>query len=135
MVSHMFGFNESHHVTVEGYACPLIPKGCHMYTCSPRKIGGSWRWPLFCAFSLPQLSPAKRRVHSQGGSRGFNHQMIGWHQVVGWHHQVSGHELRQTLGDSEGQREAWCAAALIPASLQVKFPRICLGLYYCKHPS
>lgn len=29
----------------------------------------------------------------------------------------------------------WRIKTLIPASLRVKFPRICLGLYYCKHPS
>ena len=23
--------------------------------------------------------------------------------MVGWHHQLNGHELEQTLGDSEGQ--------------------------------
>ena len=28
--------------------------------------------------------------------------------MVGWHHQLKGHELEQTLGDSE-DREAWCA--------------------------
>ena len=26
--------------------------------------------------------------------------------MVGWHHQLNGHELEQTLGDSEGQG-AW----------------------------
>ena len=30
-------------------------------------------------------------------------------EMAGWHHQFNGHELRQTLGDGEGQ-EAWCAA-------------------------
>ena len=24
-------------------------------------------------------------------------------EMVGWHHQLNGHELEQTLGDSEGQ--------------------------------
>ena len=24
-------------------------------------------------------------------------------EMVGWHHQLNGHELKQTLGDSEGQ--------------------------------
>ena len=25
-------------------------------------------------------------------------------EMVGWHHPLNGHELEQTLGDSEGQR-------------------------------
>ena len=25
-------------------------------------------------------------------------------EMVGWHHQLNGHEFKQTLGDSEGQR-------------------------------
>ena len=25
-------------------------------------------------------------------------------EMIGWHHQLNGHELEQTLGDSEGQR-------------------------------
>ena len=25
-------------------------------------------------------------------------------KIVGWHHQVSGHDFKQTLGDSGGQR-------------------------------
>ena len=31
-------------------------------------------------------------------------------EMVGWHHQFNGYELGQTLGDGEGDREAWCAA-------------------------
>ena len=31
-------------------------------------------------------------------------------EMVGWHNQLSGHGFEQTLGDSEGQGEAWCAA-------------------------
>ena len=27
--------------------------------------------------------------------------------MVGWHHQFNGHGLGQTLGDGEGDREAW----------------------------
>ena len=29
--------------------------------------------------------------------------------MVGWHHCLNGHESEQTLGDSGGQRRAWCA--------------------------
>ena len=29
-------------------------------------------------------------------------------EMVGWHHQLSGHELEQTLGNSEGQRGLVC---------------------------
>ena len=32
-------------------------------------------------------------------------------EIVGWHHRLDGHEFEQTLGDSEGEREAWHAAA------------------------
>ena len=31
-------------------------------------------------------------------------------EMVGWCHWFIGHELGQTLGDGEGDREAWCAA-------------------------
>ena len=30
--------------------------------------------------------------------------------MVGWHHQLSGHELEQTLGDSEGQESLACCS-------------------------
>ena len=29
-------------------------------------------------------------------------------EMVGWHHRLNGHELEQTLGDSEGQRRLVC---------------------------
>ena len=29
--------------------------------------------------------------------------------MAGWHHRFIGHEVGQTLGDGEGDREAWCA--------------------------
>ena len=29
---------------------------------------------------------------------------------VGWHHQLNGHELVQTLGDSEGQGSMMCCS-------------------------
>ena len=29
-------------------------------------------------------------------------------EMVGWHHQLNGHEFKQTLGDSEGQRSLAC---------------------------
>ena len=31
-------------------------------------------------------------------------------EMVGWHHGLSGHELEQTLGDSEGQRRLACCS-------------------------
>ena len=31
--------------------------------------------------------------------------------MVGWHHQCNGHELGQTLGDSEGQGGLACCSA------------------------
>ena len=31
--------------------------------------------------------------------------------MVGWHHQFNRHELRQTLGDGEGQRSLACCSA------------------------
>ena len=31
-------------------------------------------------------------------------------EIVGWHHQPNGHELGQTLGDSEGQRRLACCS-------------------------
>ena len=30
--------------------------------------------------------------------------------IVGWHHQLNGHELGQTLGDSEGQESLECCS-------------------------
>ena len=30
--------------------------------------------------------------------------------MVGWHHQLRGHELEQTLGDSEGQETPVCCS-------------------------
>ena len=33
-------------------------------------------------------------------------------EMIGWNHQVNGREFEQTLGDSEGHMEAWCAAVL-----------------------
>ena len=37
----------------------------------------------------------------------------GWQdEMVGWHHRLNGHEFEQTLGDSEEDGEAWCAAVL-----------------------
>ena len=32
------------------------------------------------------------------------------HEMVGWHHQLNGHELEQTLGDSEGQEGLACCS-------------------------
>ena len=29
-------------------------------------------------------------------------------EIVGWHHRLNGHELEQTLGDSEGQGSLAC---------------------------
>ena len=30
--------------------------------------------------------------------------------MVGWHHRLSGHEFKQTIGDSEGQESlGWCS--------------------------
>ena len=29
--------------------------------------------------------------------------MVAEDEMVGWHHQLNGHELGQTLGDSEGE--------------------------------
>ena len=35
----------------------------------------------------------------------------GWQdEMVGWHHQLRGHELEQTLGDSEGQESLACCS-------------------------
>ena len=31
-------------------------------------------------------------------------------EMVGWHHQLNGHELGQTLGDSEGQGSLACCS-------------------------
>ena len=31
--------------------------------------------------------------------------------MVGWHHRLNGHELEQTLGDSEGQGSLACCSA------------------------
>ena len=31
-------------------------------------------------------------------------------EMVAWHHQFNGHELRQTLGDSEGQGGLMCCS-------------------------
>ena len=31
-------------------------------------------------------------------------------EIVGWHHQLNGHELEQTLGDSEGQGSLACCS-------------------------
>ena len=31
-------------------------------------------------------------------------------KMVGWHHQLDGHELEQTLGDSEGQGSLVCCS-------------------------
>ena len=31
-------------------------------------------------------------------------------EVVGWHHGLNGHELEQTLGDSEGQGSLACCS-------------------------
>ena len=33
-------------------------------------------------------------------------------EIVRWHHWLSGHEFKQTLGDSEGQRSPWCCKEL-----------------------
>ena len=30
--------------------------------------------------------------------------------MVGWHHQLNGHESKQTLGESEGQRSLMCCS-------------------------
>ena len=29
-------------------------------------------------------------------------------EIIGWHHRLKGHELEQTLGDSEGQGSLVC---------------------------
>ena len=29
-------------------------------------------------------------------------------EMVGWHHQINGHEIEQTLGESEGQGSLAC---------------------------
>ena len=31
--------------------------------------------------------------------------------MVGWHHQLKGHEFKQILGDSEGQRSLVCCSS------------------------
>ena len=31
-------------------------------------------------------------------------------EMVGWHHQLNGHELEQTLGDSQGQGRLVCCS-------------------------
>ena len=31
-------------------------------------------------------------------------------EMVGWHHQLHGHELEQTLGDSQGQGSLACCS-------------------------
>ena len=31
-------------------------------------------------------------------------------EMIGWHHQLNGHELEQTLGDSEGQGSLACCS-------------------------
>ena len=31
-------------------------------------------------------------------------------EMVGWHHQLNGHELEQTLGDSQGQGSLVCCS-------------------------
>ena len=31
--------------------------------------------------------------------------------MVGWYHQFNGYELRQTLGDSEGQEDLVCCSS------------------------
>ena len=32
-------------------------------------------------------------------------------EMVGWHHRLNGHELEQTLGDSEGQGNLECCSS------------------------
>ena len=34
-------------------------------------------------------------------------------EVVGWHHWLNGHELEQTLADTEGQRRLVCCRAIV----------------------
>ena len=36
--------------------------------------------------------------------------------MAGWPHRLNGHEFEQTLGDSGGDREAWCAAVHVSES-------------------
>ena len=31
-------------------------------------------------------------------------------EMVGWHHRFNGHELGQTLGDTEGQTDLMCCS-------------------------
>ena len=34
-------------------------------------------------------------------------------EMVGWHHQLNGHELEQTLGDTEGQGSLVCCSPCV----------------------
>ena len=51
-------------------------------------------------------------------------------EMVGWHHQLNGHELEQTAGDSEGQRNLascspWdCRESDTAEQLSNKLPQI-----------
>ena len=44
--------------------------------------------------------------------KGWRHEEKGMteDEMVGWHHWFNGHELEQTLGDSEGQRSLLCCS-------------------------
>ena len=44
-------------------------------------------------------------------------------EVVGWNHQLNGHEFEQTLGDSERDRAAWCAAVHEVAKSQTQLTK------------
>ena len=41
---------------------------------------------------------------------GKNDKRVTEDEMVGWHHRLNGHELEQTLGDSEGQGNLKCCS-------------------------
>ena len=40
-------------------------------------------------------------------------------EIVGWHHRLHGHEIKQTLGDSEGQGSLACYSSWCPKELDM----------------
>ena len=42
------------------------------------------------------------------GKTGQKEKRLAEDEMVGWHHKLNGHELEQTLGDSEGQGNLTC---------------------------
>ena len=46
-------------------------------------------------------------------------------KITGWHHQCNGHELGQTSGDGEGQRNLGCCCSLF---LSARLQRLCWSL-------